>query len=244
MSTWKPSEDAFGQEMLAFQSGHDVQEIIERDDGYIDISNGPKAYFEGYTYWPPHLKRAMRFARGRVLDIGCGAGRHSLYLQKRGFKVLGTDISPLAIRVVRTRGLKQAKATPIDKLNASLGRFDTILMLGNNFGLFGSFNRARWLLRRFKRFTSDSARIIAESLDPYQTDAPVHLTYHRRNRSKGRMSGQVRIRVRFHDIKSPWFDYLMVSKKEMEDILSGTGWIVRRYLDSYGPTYVAIIERD
>ena len=58
------------------------------------------------------------------------------------------------------------------------------------------------------------------------------------------MGGQVRIRVRFRDFKTPWFDYLMVSKKEMEDILNGTGWNVGRYLDSDGPTYVAIIEKD
>ena len=210
----------------------------------LTSQEGQESSFAEYRDWPSHLKRAMRFARGRVLDIGCGAGRHSLYLQKRGFEVLGTDISPLTIKVASSRGLKRAKATPIDNLTPRLGRFDTVLMLGNNFGLFGSIKRARCLLRRFKRLTSDKARIIAEFLDPYQTDSPVHLAYHRRNRRKYRMGGQVRIRVRFRDFKTPWFDYLMVSKKEMEDILNGTGWNVGRYLDSDGPTYVAIIEKD
>ncbi|HDO42228.1 MAG TPA: methyltransferase domain-containing protein [Candidatus Bathyarchaeota archaeon] len=54
-------------------------------------------------------QEAMKFIRGRVLDIGCGAGRHSIYLQNKGFNVIGIDISPLAIKVCRLRGLKKAE---------------------------------------------------------------------------------------------------------------------------------------
>ncbi|MDP2650044.1 MAG: methyltransferase domain-containing protein, partial [bacterium] len=54
-------------------------------------------------------KDAMKFAGGRVLDIGCGGRRHSLYIQKKGFDVVGIDNSPLAIKISRLRGLKKAK---------------------------------------------------------------------------------------------------------------------------------------
>ena len=70
-----------------------------------------------------------------------------------------------------------------------------------------------------------------------------HLAYHSRNRQKGRMAGQVRIRYRYRRFKDVWFDYLFVSKKEMEDIVEGTGWRVTEYLDDDGPRYIAILEK-
>jgi hypothetical protein len=194
-----------------------------------------------YKDWSVHQKKALRFARGKVLDIGCGAGRHALYLQEKGLDVLGVDASPLAIKICKLRGLRKTKLLSITQLTRSLGTFDTMLMLGNTFGLFGSFGRARWLLKRFYRMTSDEARIIAETRDPYGTDDPCHLAYHKLNRKRGRMSGQLRIRIRYKTYATPWFDYLLVSKDEMRAILDGTGWQVTRFMDTADPAYVAAI---
>jgi SAM-dependent methyltransferase len=203
----------------------------------------PKVYFSEYKDWPPHEKEAIKYAKGRVLDIGCGAGRHALYLQKKGFDVLGIDNSPLAIKVCKLRGLRKVKVVPITQVNFGPGSFDTVLMLGGNFGLFGSFENARQLLKKFYRITSYDARIIAESNDPYKTDNPVHLEYQKFNRRRGRMSGQLRIRVRFEKYVGDWFDYSLVSKEEMKKIIEGTGWKVKRVVDSMKGRYAAIIEK-
>jgi SAM-dependent methyltransferase len=167
-----------------------------------------------------------------VLDIGCGAGRHSLHLQEKGFDVLGIDVSPLAIKVCRLRGVKF-------KPNS----FDTIIMMGNNFGLFGSLTKARRLLKRFHSMTSQDALIIAETRDPYRTDNPDHLKYQEYNRNRGRMSGQLRLRIRFKKYVTPWFNYLLVSKEELKEILDGTGWKVKGFLDSGNSIYVALMEK-
>ncbi len=116
-------------------------------------------------------------------------------------------------------------------------------MMGHNFGLVGSFKRARWLLKRFASMTTDDGKIIAETMDPYQTENPAHLAYHRFNRERGRMSGQLRLRIRYKQYATPWFDYLFVSKSELEDILVGTGWAIERYIDSRKPTYIAILKK-
>jgi SAM-dependent methyltransferase len=237
----KEYEDAFGERLMAYYRGEESPEIVERDDGLIDATAGPVVYFAQYNDWPPHYKKAMKHVAGRVLDIGCGAGRHSLHLQQQGFDVLGVDISPLAVEVCKLRGLKRAEVLSITQLTRKLGQFDTILMLGNNFGLFGGFKRARWLLRRFYNMTSPDALIIAETNDPYRTQNPVHLAYHESNRRRGRMSGQVRIRVRYETLATPWFDYLLVSKPELEEILRGTGWEVKEYIDSEVSMYIAVI---
>ena len=240
----KDYQDAHGQAMYDYFKGKQFSEIVERDDGNIDASDGPEAYFLSFKNWRSSQKKAMKYVKGKVLDIGCGAGKHSIYLQQKGFDVLGIDNSPFAIKVCKLRGLKKAKVLSITQLSPKLGKFDTILMLGNNFGLFANFKRARWLLKRFKSFTNHHAIIIAETLDPYQTKDPAHLAYQKLNRKRGRMSGQVRIRVRYRNYITPWFDYLLVSKSELQKILSGTGWKVKRFIEDQGPIYIAIIEKE
>lgn len=240
-------QDPFGHEIYDYfkkvDTHHGIGEIVERDDGYIDSTGGPEAYFRDYKKWPAHQKRAMRYARGRVLDIGCGAGRCSLYLQEKGLDVVGIDNSLLAVEVCKLRGLKDARLVPISQISARLGIFDTVLMMGNNFGLFGSFKGAKRLLKKLAHITSAKGRIIAETNDVYNTDNPDHLSYHVFNRKRGRMGGQIRLRVRYRKYVTPYFDYLMVSKDEMENILDGTDWKISKFIDSNGPVYIAIIDK-
>lgn len=242
----KREHDAFGQEMMDFYRGKAVIEIIERDDGLVSASpNNPQGYFDSFSDWPPHQQEAMRHVRGRSLDVGCGAGRACLYLQEQGFPVTGIDNSPLALEVSRQRGVRSLSLTPITQVSRRrLGEFDTILMLGNNFGLFGNPQRARRILRSLHHMTSSQGRIIAESTQVYQTDDPLHLDYHEFNRQRGRWAGQLRLRVLYRKIKGAWFDYLLVSQDEMVAILRGSGWQVTHFIDSLdSPQYVAIIDK-
>ena len=238
-------QDAQGQEIFDYFKGKTgTLEVIERDDGYIEAYEGPRGYLSQYKDWPARERSGIRYARGRVLDIGCGAGRHSLYLRERGHDVLGIDVSRQAVRVCKERGLDNVRLMSIDEVSPRLGKFDTILMLGNNFGLFQNRTKARRLLRRFLGLTSARSRIIAQSRDIYHPPIdPAHRDYHEMNRRRGRMPGQVRIRVRYQQYATPWFDYLLVSKKEMKQILDGTGWRVKRFIESQDPLYIAIIER-
>lgn len=241
----KITQDAYGQQLLAqYHSRTATAEIIERDDRYIDTGSEPGTYFLEYKQWSPMERRAIRLAKGRVLDIGCGAGRHSLYLQQKGLDVTGIDISPGAVKVCRLRGLERALVRPItdvDKFRP--GSFDTIIMLGNNFGLFGSARGVGQILKKLYRITAPDARIIAGTRNPYKTDDPNHLQYHRSNRKRGRMAGQIRMRVRFERAVGPWFDYLFVSPGEMEDVLSNTDWQVERFIGPEEANYFAVIRK-
>ena len=236
-------QDAYGRLIYDYFRGVASPEIIERDDGWIGTSPGAPAYFAPFSAWPLHQRRALRYARGRCLDVGCGAGRVSLRLQSLGHDVVAIDASPLAVRTCRLRGVRHARVVGFTQLDNHLGHFDTVVMFGNNFGLFGNPKRARRLLRRLRSVTSAGARIIAESRNPYVGAAPEHRRYHRLNRQRGRLPGQLRMRVRCGRACTPWFEYLLVSPHEMRAVVAGTGWRVARFLPSRGPLYVAVLTR-
>jgi SAM-dependent methyltransferase len=236
-------QDAEGGAYLDYFEGRDAWEIIERDDGYISVSQGPARYFCSFSDWPRCEQRAMRYVRGRVLDVGCGPGRHVAYLQEHGFSATGIDVSPLAIEVCARRGLGDVHVMSVTQVGRQLGVFDTILMMGNNFGVVGNRRRARWLFRRFKGITSPHGRILAESRDPYAGAGVEHRLYHERNLRRGRMGGQVRLRVRYRMLATPWYDYLLASADEMREILDGTGWQISQVLKEESGLYVAVIKK-
>jgi SAM-dependent methyltransferase len=238
----QPDQDAFGQMMAANQHGAWEPEIYERDDGFVNVGRGPSLYFASYDSWPSVEREASAYVRGRVLDIGCGAGRHALYFQEQRHEVVAVDISPLAVQVCRERGVRDARVLAVTRLSRRMGSFDTITLWGS-FGLMSSFKRARWLLRRFHGMTTHQGRLIAAALNPYGADDPAHLAYHEHNRRRGRMPGQIRLRVRFRQYATPWFDLLLVSPDELRAILSGTGWHLHRLLGDENGQYIAIIDR-
>lgn len=240
----KEGEDAYGALLRAHLDGDEqVREIVERDDGFIQALESPGAYFRPFRRWAAHERRAMRFVRGRVLDVGAGAGRVSLHLQERGHEVVAIDISPGAVDVCRRRGVVDARVCRFEDVGPALGTFDTVVMWGNNFGLFGGARRAETMLRRLHRLTSERGRIVAQSRDTYATDDPAHLAYHELNRRRGRMAGQLRLRVRHRDQTTPWFDYLIVSPDELRELLEGTGWDVARLIEGEAGMYAAVIEK-
>jgi SAM-dependent methyltransferase len=237
-------QDAYGEMLRGVFDGADLHEIVERDDGFISASIfGPGLYLAPFRRWPAHHRQGMRHVRGRVLDVGAGGGRVALHLQERGHDVVAVDVSPGAIDVCRRRGIRDARVVAIEDVDESLGTFDTIVMYGNNFGLFASRTKAKRLLRRFARLTSERGRIIAETRDVSRGDDPAHVRYRKRNVARGRLPGQIRIRVRYRELATPWFDYLMVGTDELRDILDGTGWMLERTIDS-DDTYIAVIDKE
>jgi SAM-dependent methyltransferase len=240
----KELEDAYGRLVLDYLESGTGVEIVERDNGFIAASSyGPAAYFAPIRRWLKAERVALRLAEGRVLDVGCGPGRVALELQERGHEVVAIDVSPLAIEVARRRGVRDARKLPVTRVSRELGRFDTFVVFGSNFGLMGSRRRAPWLLRRFRSIASEHARILATSTDPYRTENADHLAYQARNRRRGRMGGQLRIRIRHGSYKTPFFDYLLASPEEMAELVEGTGWELTRVIDEGEHVYVGVLER-
>jgi SAM-dependent methyltransferase len=238
----RPAHDGYGQEIWHCHQGKTTHEIIERDDGYIDL-NTALAYFREEPDWPSCEREAIRRVRGPALDIGCGAGRVALHLQQKRIQVTAIDNSPQAIKVARLRGVSDTRVLDIRDVGTLPGPFAAFVLFGNNFGLFGGLTRARRLLAAMHRISTPDAQIIAAVTNPHQTSDPVHLSYLRRNRKRGRLPGQIRLRIRFDQFVGPWFDYLFVSPSELRSLLDGTGWRVAEMLPGGGPQYCVILAK-
>ena len=111
--TW----DVHGHTMWDAWKGRGSFDVVERDDGFIDTFDG-SSYLAEFDEWPEIERKAMGLVKGRVVDLGCGAGRVALHLhlQRKGFDVVGLDISPLALKVCRRRGLRKVKLGSVQDL--------------------------------------------------------------------------------------------------------------------------------
>ncbi|HIM91323.1 MAG TPA: class I SAM-dependent methyltransferase [Dehalococcoidia bacterium] len=182
----RDEQDAYGHEIMNFLNYKPGFEEIERDDGTVLLSGGPQMYFDPFRCWPVQTRQAMRFVRGRVLDVGSGARRHAPHLQERGYDVLCIDNSPLALEVCRRRGVRETREMSVYQVSRTLGIFDTIIMMDGNLALLADVDRGKRLLERIDRITSHRARIIGETCEPHQTDDPIHAAYHESNRQRAK----------------------------------------------------------
>lgn len=220
--------DAFGMTLLScLETGADdgkVLEVIERDDGQIGVGDAAR-YFR-----PPEGDSAewvLSRARGRVLDIGAGAGRYALASQELGCDVVALDVSAGAVEVCRRRKVKGAYLGSVAYLAAtSPASFDTFLLMGNNLGLLGAPEHAVEFLATLEDLSADGVRIIAEGNDASLTDNPEHLEYHDWNRDRGFHPHLTRLRARFGRYATEWFDYLMPSPEELAEILGPSAWTI------------------
>jgi SAM-dependent methyltransferase len=217
--------DAFGEALLNCLSGDmHAATIVERDDGFID-SEDIVRYFAPHDEWPDLDRWCCQPVSGRVLDIGAGAGRHSLFLQERGCAVTALDVSPLAAEVCRRRGVRDVFVGTIEDLAAVKPEpFDVFCLLGNNLGLLRDQEYAVRLLSLLASMGTSNALLVGTNLDPYRSGDHEHLAYHDRNRSAGRMPGQVRIRIRHRSKSTPWMEYLFLSPDELQSLSVKTSW--------------------
>ena len=155
-------KDLFGRALLDYQNGHYTEDIITStsisDDDILPIPY----LFRSFKDMPKLEQRALKLAKGRVLDIGCGAGSHSLYLQEKALNVKAIDISKGAIAVCKLRGVLNAE---VKHLLDETETFDTILLLMNGTGIFQELSQVSKYLNHLKSLLKPNGQILIDSSD-------------------------------------------------------------------------------
>jgi SAM-dependent methyltransferase len=227
---------------MAHHRGEPSIHQTERDDGYINESDASR-YFSPYEEWPEYEREAILEARGKVLDVGLGAGRHSLWLQDKGYEVTGFDLSPLAVKVSKLRGVKDVRVMDVTDMRFPSAHFDTVLMMGANLGIGGEVSEVQRVLESLDRVTKTNSIIIGSTMDPLKTENPAHLAYHEMNRQREKPPGLVRLRINFRDVNGDWFEFLMMEEDLLAEILVPTNWKVSEIIGSGNGGYIAILSK-
>ena len=157
-------KDLFGKAMYDFQTNNSPENIItetsisEEDEMSVDY------LFRSYNEMPKLEQKALQLAFGKTLDVGCGAGSHSLSLQNdRNLDVTSIDISEKAIETCKLRGVNNAEVKNI--LDFDGEKFDTIISLMNGVGIFGKLDNCNKYLSKLKSLLNPGGQILLDSSD-------------------------------------------------------------------------------
>lgn len=158
----KTMKDLFGNALLDFYNGDYTEDIIT-STSISDEDVLPLPYlFRSFKEMPKLEQKALKLAKGSVLDVGCGSGSHSLYLQEKELKVKAIDISKGSIEVTKQRGVINAEMKHIlDETET----FDTILLLMNGTGIFQEIAQVSKYLKHLKRLLNPNGQILIDSSD-------------------------------------------------------------------------------
>ena len=156
-------KDLFGQAILDYQTQNTPEDLVTETNISEADAMSVAYLFRTYQEMPKIEKKALKLAKGKILDVGCGAGSHSLFLQQKGFEVTAIDISPNAIKACQLRGVKDARIQHLLELENE--QFDTILLLMNGTGIFGTLAETSKYLQKLKSLLTPNGQILIDSSD-------------------------------------------------------------------------------
>ena len=155
-------KDLFGKALMDYFTNNYSEDLITWTD-ISDEDTLPIPYlFRSFADMPKIEQMALKMASGKVLDVGCGSGSHSLWLQNKGYQVKGIDISSGAVQVSKNRGVKNVELCP---LLEECGAYDTVLILMNGTGIFEDLSKLTRYLLHLKRLLKPKGQVLLDSSD-------------------------------------------------------------------------------
>ncbi len=231
----------FGAALAAYDAGDRTAELILRREDGNEARLPLSLFFRDEPEFTDVERTALARCRGRVLDIGAGAGSHSLALQRRGSAVTAIDISPRAVDIARTRGVVDVHCA--DVMTFAGGPFDTLLMLGHGIGMVETIDGLRAFFAKAGALMSPGGQLLIHSMDVRATTDPTHLAYHEANRARGRYIGEVRMRCEFGGLAGPYYGWLQVDAATLGAEAARDGWRTEVIHDGPQGDYLARVTK-
>jgi len=237
-STISPQKDPMGAAILEYQKHGKAVKLRVLSSMFEEDSIDVPYLFRTFEEMPPLEKKAIEMARGRVLDVGAGAGCHALSLQKRRMMVTAIDISSLSVEAMKLRGVHDARCLNLFDFRLD-GTYDTILMLMNGTGVIGSLLNMSTFFARMRTLLSHGGQILIDSSDLrylYEDeDGNVYI-----DPGMG-YYGQVDYQMAYRDVKGDSFDWLYLDFRTLHMMAVANGFDCNLVMEGEHYDYLACL---
>ncbi|MBW4968908.1 class I SAM-dependent methyltransferase [Croceibacter atlanticus] len=199
-------KDVFGKAITDYFNGINDADISVHSKDFEDDTIPVHYLFRDFSEMPKIEQLALQNTKSSVLDVGCGAGSHALYLQEQGHDVLAIDTSEGAITTCKRRGVVQARQLPFLEVE---GTFDTIILLMNGTGIIGSLQEIPAFFDKLKSLLSKNGQVLIDSSDLiylFDEDDLVQGYY-----------GQMEYKLSYKSIETDWFNWLFLDKDNLNE---------------------------
>ncbi len=159
-----------------------------------------------------HEIELLKYAKGKILDVGCGAGRAMRYLLQKGLEVVGFDIDEILIDLCKEQGLQNVYHESYEKME-KFGTFGTIILLNRNLGIAGNLKGLKRLLDKCYECCNPGGLLIFDSLE-IRLEEP--------DRTRGYM--EKKLRMKYNEIYGKWFPWIHIGGEVMEALIMKSGW--------------------
>jgi SAM-dependent methyltransferase len=231
--TMQTAYDPHGDALLDCFHGDASAMLVCHQDGVRD--DVPAAFWLREEIDPLEAL-ALDLCRGRVLDLGAGAGVHALDLQRRGLTVTAVDIAPQCVEIMRARGVRDARAADLHAFPG--GPFDTIVSLCNGLDKVGRLADLPRFLDRMRELLAPGGQFIADSFDLRVGAGEARLAELARKTAAGRYFGEMDLRFEYRARSGAPFPVLQVDYETFAEIAGRHGWTCER-LRADGGHYLA-----
>ncbi|WP_378185336.1 class I SAM-dependent methyltransferase [Aquimarina sp. W85] len=216
-------EDVLGEALKDFTSKNSsLQAITVISPGFDDDSIPISYLFRTLDQMPKVEQKALALSYGKVLDVGCGAGSHSLILQDYyKLDVEAIDISAGAIEVSKKRGILKAHQQNLFELQET--KFDTIIMLMNGSGIIGQLSNIDRFFEHIKTILNPNGQLLLDSSDlaylytdddgGFWVDATA--AYY----------GEMKYKMKYKNLETDWFDWLYIDYTTLQNAANANGFV-------------------
>ena len=223
-------KDLFGKAILDYQTNNSPEDLVtetsisEADEMLVSY------LFRTYNEMPELEQKALQLAKGSVLDVGCGAGSHTLELQnERKLDVTAIDISADAVKIMQQRGVKKAVEQDVFLLTE---KYDTLLFLMNGIGLTGTLQGFIDFLYKAKNLLNPEGQLLFDSSD-------ISYLYEDSQKPQNKYFGEINYCYEYKKQKGNWFNWLYLDQGTLAHIAHQNGWDLEVIFEDGEDQYLA-----
>lgn len=228
--------DIFGKAISDFYFKRSTEDIIVRSPDFEDDSIPVPYLFRSYDKMPAIEQKALNLSLGPILDVGCGAGSHALYLQnKRKMQVTAIDLSKGAIAICKERGIRDAQIKNFFAVQNQ--KYRTLLFLMNGSGIIGKLDNIDQFFRHCKTLLDKNGQILLDSSD---------LSYLYAEEDGGfwidanqKYYGELSYQLQYKKKESSWFDWLYIDYNTLQNASNANGFLCELVLEGNHYDYLA-----